>query len=71
NNFINKLRLWAISHNISHSALRDLLQLLRSEANICVPQDPRTLLHIPRHIFSKLIGSGTHSHIGVQSAVEK
>ncbi|EFN81937.1 hypothetical protein EAI_02266, partial [Harpegnathos saltator] len=70
NYFINKLRL-AISHNISHSTLQDLLQLLKSEANICVPQDPRPLLHTPRHIFSKPVGSGTYSHIEVQSAVEK
>ncbi|EFN87061.1 hypothetical protein EAI_12358, partial [Harpegnathos saltator] len=62
---------WAISHNIPHSALRNLLQLLKSEANICVPQDPRTLLHIPRHIFNKPVGSDTYSYIGVQSAVEK
>lgn len=47
NYFINKLRSWAISYNVPHNALRDLLKLLKSETNICVPQDPRTLLCTP------------------------
>ncbi|KYN01442.1 hypothetical protein ALC62_07764, partial [Cyphomyrmex costatus] len=32
-NFINGLRSWAISHNIPHNALRNLLNLLKSETN--------------------------------------
>lgn len=71
NNFINKLRSWAISYNVPHNALRDLLKLLKSETNICVPQDPRTLLCTPRHTVSKSVAPGTYSHIGIQLAVEK
>lgn len=69
--FINRLRSWAVSYKIPHNALRSLLKLLQSIPNINLPQDPRTLLCTPRHIFSKSVAPGTYSHIGIKNAVEK
>lgn len=71
NTFINRLRSWAVSYKIPHNALRSLLKLLQSIPNINLPQDPRTLLSTPRHIFSKSVAPGTYSHIGIKNAVEK
>lgn len=70
NSFSSGLRSWAISNNITHNALRSLLNLLKLETNISLPQDPRTLLCTPRHIPNKSVGSGAYVHMGIQFAVE-
>ena len=38
-----KVKNWVLRHNISHSALRDILAILKDE-NLSLPSDPRTLL---------------------------
>lgn len=66
--FINRLRSWAVSYKIPHNALGSLLKLLQIIPTINLPLDPRTLLCIPRHIFSKSVAPGIYSHIGIQNA---
>lgn len=42
------IRLWALKHNVTHCALRDLLSLLRTYKDFeNLPKDPRTLLNTP------------------------
>lgn len=68
NTFINELRSWAIAYKIPHNALKELLKLLQSQ-NIILPQDPRSLLHTPRHICYKSVAPGYYSHIGIKTAI--
>lgn len=62
---------WAIFYKIPHNALKSLLKILSSIPNINLPQDPRTLLRTPRHMFSKSVAPGTYSHIGIKNEIEK
>ncbi|OXA54599.1 hypothetical protein Fcan01_10662 [Folsomia candida] len=42
------LRTWAVKHNITFSALSDLLDILKRRPGFDLPSDPRTLLRTPR-----------------------
>lgn len=44
------LRDWAISHQISHSAIKGLLKILRSQYDPQLPSDPRTLCETPTNL---------------------
>jgi hypothetical protein len=47
----DELRNWALRHNITHTALRDLLQLQHQWLpHDNFPVDPRTLLRTPRNV---------------------
>lgn len=72
NRFIEQLRSWAVTNNISHSVLKELLKILKSSGgHVTLPVDPRTLLSTPRTNLYKSIGSGKYSHIGIKQAVDK
>jgi len=63
-----QLRQWSIKHNITHSALKDLLKVISQtfpDANL--PKDPRTLLRTPRSISNKVsyIAGGEFFHFGI------
>uniref|UniRef100_A0A182PWN1 Uncharacterized protein n=1 Tax=Anopheles epiroticus TaxID=199890 RepID=A0A182PWN1_9DIPT len=42
-----KLRMWALSHRITHAALSDLLGIIRETTEYYVPMDARTFLKTP------------------------
>lgn len=48
--FSMKLKIWAINHNITRSALSDLLKNLISIGLTWLPSDARTILNTPRNI---------------------
>ncbi|KAG5891445.1 hypothetical protein JTB14_019923 [Gonioctena quinquepunctata] len=50
---------WAISHNIDHSALRGLLKILKPYFNT-LPNDAKTLLHIPLQTITKTLHPGVY-----------
>ena len=63
---------WAISHNITHDALRNLLKLLRKwYPDERFPIDPRTLLRTPRELNLEFIDGGEYYYFGIQQQVEK
>lgn len=66
-NLISEIQTWSINHNITHSALKDLLLILKNQPelkNISIPKDPRTFLNTPRHIDVKYINdSRTYFHL--------
>lgn len=63
---------WAITNNITHSAQRDLLKILKSSGgHSTVPDDPRTLLSTPRTNVYKSVEPGMYSHIGIKQALDK
>lgn len=72
NSFKKQLRLWAITNNISHTALKSLLKILKlSGGHSSLPSDSRTLLCTPRTNVYKPVEPGTYSHIGIKQAVDK
>lgn len=72
-NVVNELKTWAINHNITHCALKDLLLILKNQPElkeINIPKDPRTLLNTPKHLDIKNINSsGTYFHFGIEKGL--
>lgn len=68
------LRAWALHHNITHLALKDLLLLIKVQYNDkSLPLDPRTLLDTPQNT-GKLciqIAGGKYWHHGVKECLRK
>lgn len=69
---IKDLVKWAIMHNITQSALSDLLGVLRSWCpELELPKDPRTLLSTPRSVSLSILGNGQFFHFGVKTHLIK
>lgn len=67
------LRNWALSHEISHIALKELLDILRSNYDDTLPVDPRTLCKTPvglSHHIEKL-GAGDYYHFGLKYVIQQ
>lgn len=63
---------WAITHNITQTALKDLLAHLRNWLpNENFPVDARTLLKTPRKTTLVPLGSGQFYHFGLSSHIKK
>lgn len=57
---------WALTHNVTHSALSDLLGLIRNWLpNDNFPVDPRTLVQSPKQITLVPLGAGEFFHFGI------
>lgn len=63
------LKEWAIKHNVNHSALNDLLKLIKP-VHAEFPLDARTLLQTPRKIRTKILEPGHYYHFGLEKAVQ-
>lgn len=61
---------WALKHNVTHVALKDLLQIL-NKTTPNLPTDPRTLLGTPRAITTTLVESGEYWHNGLKKCIVK
>lgn len=68
NDLKRKLADWAPNHNISHSALSELLHIL-VQSGLGLPRDPRTLLSTITTCEVKEIGHGSYYHFGVSNAI--
>ena len=65
-----KIAQWYFRHNVSHSALSDLLGILRPY-HPGLPADSRTLLKTPRvYVLRNLADSGSYYHFGIASGIE-
>lgn len=62
---------WAIKHQISHSALRELLGIINNNYDPQMPLDPRTLCKTPSHLSGKIrqICGGEYFHFGLQNSL--
>lgn len=63
---------WAISHNISHASLKDLLSILRDRYDAQLPVDPCTLCGTPvglSHNIEKICG-GEYNNFGLKAAIK-
>ena len=63
-----KLADWAVKRNISHSALSELLSILR-QCGLDLPKDPRTLLSTVQYCEVKEMGNGSYYYFGVSNAI--
>ena len=66
---IEELRLWALTHKISLSALSDLLKVLQSHGKAELPADSRTLLKTPTELKIVEIGKGKFWYNGIEKCL--
>ena len=63
------LRRWAVDHNITQTALGNLLGILRPYHKE-LPKDPRTLLSVTRVDGIRAIGGGFYFHFGIADGIK-
>ena len=69
--FGTQLAVWAITHNITHLAVRDLLQIISKNFPTCgLPKDPRTLLNTGKKPNFVEISGGKFFHFGIAQNIE-
>lgn len=67
----SNLSKWAIQHQISHLALKDLMKLINTDIAKMLPDDPRTLLQTPQEVITTKIGAdGQYWHHGFKKCLE-
>lgn len=71
NTFGNKLNHWSLTHNITLSALNDLLQLLKEELQLDIPLSARSLLHTPRTTKSVNLQNGQFTYFGIRENLNR
>lgn len=64
---------WAIHHNISHVALKDLLSILNEHYDTDLPSDPRTLCKTPVGMSRNIekICGGEYYHFGLKNVLHQ
>lgn len=66
----DRLRNWALLHNIKQDALKDLLGFLNDRIPDVLPKDPRTLLKTLQHVARQIIGDGQlYWHNGLATCI--
>lgn len=71
-NFLSELRVWAAQHNLTHSSINDLLNLLRTyKVQNEIPKDARTLLKTPRTVSLVNVDGGEMFHFGIKDQIFK
>lgn len=69
-NLKNDLAIWAVQHQISHTAVRALLQRLRKHSCFSsLSVDARSLLKTPRKQDIRIVEPGTYYHFGLQKSM--
>ena len=68
-NDIEKLKHWAIEHNITHAALRSLFKILQKFLPN-LPRDPRTFLKTTKDVSVLRISGGVFYNFGIKKALE-
>lgn len=64
----SKIAKWAVKNNITSSALKELLAILREDSSYCannLPIDSRTLLKTPNKLYGEKLGSGLFHYFGI------
>lgn len=66
------LKFWAVKNRITHSALKELLQILCCLPDLKnIPNDPRTFLGTPRSIVPRVVNPGSYFHLGIANGLNK
>ncbi|XP_064472468.1 uncharacterized protein LOC135386901 isoform X1 [Ornithodoros turicata] len=70
---LDRIRVWAVNHNVTHAAVTALLKVLRTHpAHADFPSDARTLLGTPRNTGAKIspLCNGKYCHFGVAAGLQ-
>lgn len=68
-NLLPDLAKWALTNNLSHSALNGLMEVLRENVDQELPKDARTVLNTPRQVsFCKKCG-GEYIYLGIKEGI--
>lgn len=59
---------WSVEHNITTSALNDLLKILRLQIHD-LPSDARTLKRTPKEVVTRKLGEGEYMHYGLRDCL--
>ncbi|XP_049279107.1 uncharacterized protein LOC125761706 [Anopheles funestus] len=72
NLFVRKLRIWALSHRVTHVALKELLLILSDIDGLHIPQDPRTLLKTPKAVGKEIttVSGGEMWYQGIEKSLK-
>lgn len=76
-NFRAILKKWALDHNITHIALKDLMKIVnirfvdKGASSTILPEDPRTLLQTPQTVTLMPLSDGEYWHYGLKKCLEK
>lgn len=72
NNLQSDLCVWSIDNNITHSALSNLLVILKKHTSHNLPSDARTLLKTKRNTAIDImkIGNGFYWHYGIEKCIK-
>ena len=64
---------WSLTHNITHSALDDLLVLLKPvvDNSVNLPKCAKTLLHTPKLVTTSIIKGGKFTYFGIENQLLK
>jgi hypothetical protein len=62
------LKHWAVDEDITMTALKSLLEILRN-VDASLPKDPRTLLNTPQNLTIKCVEPGSYHHFGLQKGL--
>lgn len=69
-----QLRAWALNYNISHTAVKDLLQIVNDRFMThdisILPNDPRTFLQTPQNVNIIPVGDGEYWHNGLKNCLQ-
>ncbi|KYN01125.1 hypothetical protein ALC62_08080 [Cyphomyrmex costatus] len=65
------IAIWAVSHNISHTACNTLLKILNQYTSHKLPMDVRTLLQTPRQTCISKICEGEYFYFGLNNIFKK
>lgn len=66
----SSLRKWAIDHQVTHKALRDLLALINTDIERMLPEDPRTLLETPQEVaLAHITKDAQYWHHGLEKCL--
>ena len=69
--FRKSIRLWAVSFNVPHVALKALFQRINSRFRNTLPQDPRTLLKTYQTVLIRKVGNGSYWHHGFELSLRQ
>lgn len=68
--FINNLRTWAHTYNVTHMCLNGLIALIRNKYPF-LPKDSRSVLKTPRSVSTIPLENGNMIYIGIKNALKK
>ena len=66
-NVLSDIAEWASKNLITHTALRELLMVLKNHGHSSLPRDPRSSLRVPRITGSTQKCGGEYVHLGLRS----